>query len=542
MKVTLTAIAMVALGGATTLAYAQQDQQRMPGIQMQQGKPSQTQSTPAMQMPGDMQHPSPGNAPADTESQSMHGSEEEQKDQSQQNAGQMGDAESISHATMTLQEPENPGHRTGENLPAPELLNDVAKRAPLTLAQFEGWAEHGNPTLAQAQAFARRSEQQGQQAGLYPNPSIAYDGEHIRGGSYGAGEQGGYVQQTIVLGGKLGLRRNIYQQQALADKIGVDEQGYRVRNNVQQAFYRALASQAAVVLRQRLLHITLDAVETAHQLANVGQADAPDILQSEVEAEQAKVDFVRAQRQFIEDFRTVAAVANQPDLPVSPLQGDLEHAPELDPEQQVASIVASSPTVKRAQQEVAVAQARLKNAQREPVPDLQLRVGEWWSGEITGGTQRAAGPMSFATAGIDLPLWNRNQGNIEAAKADVERARQDVTRTQLYLKQEAEPLAQQYLASRFEVDRYRTQLIPRARRAYELYLMKYQQMAMAYPQVLVSQRTLFQLQIDYLHALSTVWTYGAALQNYTLSGGLEAPTSRGAMSTTINLPNGGGSE
>ncbi|MGI8770006.1 MAG: TolC family protein [Acidobacteriaceae bacterium] len=452
------------------------------------------------------------------------------------------DAQSVTHATMMLQEPENPGYHTGENLPAPELLNDVAKREPLGLQQFESWAERGNPTLAQAQAVVRRSEQQARQAALYPNPSIAYDGEHIRGGSYGGGEQGAYVQQTVVLGGKLGLRRNIYQQQAQVNKIGVDEQGYRVRDTVQQAFYRALTSQATVVLRQRLLHVTLDAVETVHQLANVGQADAPDILQAEVEAEQAKVDFVRAQRQLIQDFSMLAAVANRPELPVSPLQGDLEQPPQMDPEQQVATIVASSPTVKRAQQEVAVAEARLKDAGRETIPDLQLRVGEWWSGEQVNGANYAAGPMSFATAGINLPLWNRNQGNVEAAKADLERAKQDVARSQLYLKQQSEPLAQQYLAARFEADRYRTQLIPRARRAYELYLMKYRQMAMAYPQVLVSQRTLFQLQIDYLQALSTVWTCGVALQNYTLSGGLDAPMSSGTASTTINLPNGGGSE
>jgi cobalt-zinc-cadmium efflux system outer membrane protein len=515
-------------------------QQSMPGMDMggQQGaKPN------PMQLPGDMQSPLPRDPGAQKETQSERNSEQQQPMPGMDMKPAPGsDAQSTTHASGVLQEPENPSYHTGEELPAPELLNDVAKRAPLALAQFQSWAEHGNPTLAQARSFVRRSEQQGRQAGLYPNPSIAYDGEHIRGGSYGAGEQGAYVQQAIVLGGKLGLRRDIYRQQAGVDTIGVEAQTFRVRNNVEQAFDQALTSQATVVLRGRLLHVTLDALQTAHQLANVGQADAPDILQSEVEAEQAKVDFVRAQREYIQNFRTLAAVANQPELPVSPLTGDLEHPPQIDPEQQVATIVASSPEVKRAQAEVMVAQARLKDAHREPVPDLTLRVGEWWSGEITEGTQRAAGPMSFVTAGIDLPLWNRNQGNIEAAKADLERAREDVTRTQLYLKQESEPLAQQYLTAQFEADRYRTQLIPRARRAYELYLMKYQQMAMAYPQVLVSQRTLFQLQIDYLRALSTVWTYGAALQNYRLSGGLEAPMSTGATLTTINLPSSGGSE
>jgi cobalt-zinc-cadmium efflux system outer membrane protein len=386
------------------------------------------------------------------------------------------------HATMTLQEPENPGHRTGEDLPAPELLKEVAARPAMTLAEFVTLADANNPTLKQANALVSRSQAQARQAGLYPNPSIGYQGEQIRGGSYGGGEQGGFIQQNIVLGGKLGLRRNIYEQQKHADQIGTEEQTYRLHGDVSQAFYDAMTAQATVQLRQRLLGLALDAMETVHQLANVGQADAPDILQTEVEAEQAKVDYVAAQRRFLETFRILASIAGKEDLPVSPLQGDLEKAPDLNAEQMVDSVVADSPAVKRAQQEVAVAQARLKDAKREPVPDLQLRAGEQYNGERISQSG-AVGAQSFATAGINIPLWNRNQGNVEAARAEIERAEQDVLRERLSLRQQAAPLAQLYLSARFEADRYRTQLIPRASRAYELYLKKYQSMAQAYPQV-----------------------------------------------------------
>jgi outer membrane protein, heavy metal efflux system len=445
------------------------------------------------------------------------------------------------HATMTLQEPENPEHNTGSSLPAPELLNDVAARTPMRLADFETLADASNPTLKQANALVRRSQEQARQAGLYPNPSVGYQGEQIRGGSYGGGEQGGFVQQTVVLGGKLGLRRNIYNQQKRSDQFGVEEQTYRVHGDVQQAFYDALTAQATVQLRQQLLGVSLDAVETVHQLANVGQADAPDILQTEVEAEQAKVDYVTAQRQYLQAFLTLAALAGKADLPVSPLQGELEKTPELNAEQIADSIVADSPTVKRAQQEAAVAQARLKDAKRESVPDLQLRAGEQYNGErVSENPAKATGAQSFASAGINIPLWNRNQGNIGAAKAEIERAEQDVTRAQLSLRQQVAPLAQSYLSARFEADRYKTQLIPRAARAYELYLKKYQSMAQAYPQVLVSQRTLFQLQISYLMALHDVWRSAIALENYTLTGGLDNPTSGGSSTTSINLPNTGG--
>ncbi len=444
-------------------------------------------------------------------------------------------------ATMTLQEPENPGHQTGSHLPAPELLKDIMSRPAMGLNDFEMLADANNPTLKQADTLVRRSQEQARQAGLYPNPSAGYQGEEIRGGSFGGGEQGGFVQQSIVLGGKLGLRRNVFEQQKRSDQIGVEEQTYRVHGDIQQAFYDALTAQATVQLRRQLLGVALDAVETVHQLSNVGQADAPDILQTEVEAEQAKVDYVTAQRQYLQAFRILAALAGKADLSVSPLRGELEAAPDLNADQMVDSIVADSPTVKRAQQEASVAQARLKSARRESVPDLQLRAGEDYSFEHLENSQNAVGPQTFATAGVSIPLWNRNQGNVEAAKAEIERANEGVAREQLSLRQQASQLAQSYASAKFEADRYKTQLIPRATRAYELYLNKYQNMAQAYPQVLVSQRTLFQLRIGYLMALHEVWRSAIALQNYTLTGGLDAPMSSGSATTTINLPNASGS-
>lgn len=536
------AVAAVLLCASAGLAQ----NQSMPGMNMQKTAPQAQQTQPAkpdIHLPQDMRNlQNTNDAAARKESQSERNSERQQREEPMQKPGQQSDSQSATHSTLTLQEPENPGHITGEKLPAPDLLGEIEKRAPMTLQDFLTQAEHSNPTLAESRADVLSARAQARQAALYPNPSIGYSGDQIRGGSYGGGEQGAYIQQKIVLGGKLGLRRNIHNQQARSNEIGVEEQQYRVHNDVEQAFYRALISQAKVAMRQRIMRIALDAAETAHQLANVGQADAPDILQAEVEAGQAKIEYVTEQRNFIRDFQTLAALAGLQNLAASPLQGDIESPPALDAEHQIATVVAASPAVKRAQQVVVVAEARLKDARREPVPDLTLRAGEWYSGEEVSGAHVAAGPMSFASAAIDLPVWNRNQGNILAAKAALERAKEDVVRTQLSLKQQAEPLVQQYLAATFEADRYRTDLVPSARRAYELYLMKYQQMAGAYPQVLISQRTMFQLQIGYLTALREVWSSALSLQNYTLTGGLRQPMASGPSSTAINLPNGGGNE
>lgn len=85
--------------------------------------------------------------------------------------------------------------------------------AQMRIEEFQQFALSANPTLRQAAALVNRSSGLARQAGLYPNPSIGYQGDQIRGGSYGGGEQGAYVQQTFVLGGKLGLRRDVFEQQ-----------------------------------------------------------------------------------------------------------------------------------------------------------------------------------------------------------------------------------------------------------------------------------------------------------------------------------------
>jgi cobalt-zinc-cadmium efflux system outer membrane protein len=206
----------------------------------------------------------------------------------------------------------------------------------------------------------------------------------------------------------------------------------------------------------------------------------------------------------------------------------------------VNHILEESPEVKRARQEAIRAEAEIKSAKRESVPDLIIRGGVQNNFEpMNENAGIRTGLQSFASAGINLPIFNRNQGNVAAANAELERARAEVSRVQLSLRQNAQALLQEYLATEAEAARYKNEMIPRAARAYQLYLTKYQQMGAAYPQVLISQRTYFQLQVGYINALRSLWTNAIALQNYTLSSGLSAPVPSGSSSTTINLPSSG---
>jgi cobalt-zinc-cadmium efflux system outer membrane protein len=398
----------------------------------------------------------------------------------------------------------------------------AATRQPLSLNELLALARAHNPTLRAAQARIAESAGHAKQAGLFPNPVIGYEGDQIRGGTYGGGEQGAFLQQTIPLGGKLGLRRDVYRQQQHTDALSLTAQQQRIEADIKSSFYAALTLQQEIDTRKQLLAIAADAAETAHQLANVGQADAPDILQSEVEQQQAALDTLTAERRYIAAFHQLAAQAGQPDLTLTYLAGNLDNAPAQPPS--IDALIAESPEVQRADQAVRVAQTQLRSARREVVPDLTLRAGEQWNGELVRQNPNlAAGAQSFASASIDLPLWNRNQGNIAAAQAAVDAAQADAARVRLALCRDAAPLIEQYNIAAAQTARYKSDLLPRAQRAYELYRDRYRQMTAAYPQVLVSQRTLFELRLAYIHSLGELWQSAARLRHFALNGALNPP-------------------
>jgi cobalt-zinc-cadmium efflux system outer membrane protein len=299
-------------------------------------------------------------------------------------------------------------------------------------------------------------------------------------------------------------------------------QRLRILNDVRASFYHVLAAQRLVDVKQNLTKLAADAVRTSYQLGNVGQADRPDILQAEVEQQQASVSVRVAQQSLQASWRMLAAVVGRPDLAVARLEGDLEAIPDLNYEEWVATALRESPQVKLAQQAVERAEATLSQARKAPIPDVQV-TGILAQNYEPQDMRKTTGLQGGAQVGVELPIFNRNQGNIAAAKAQIEGTKQDLARVKLQLQRDLASIFQNYDSARAIVDQYSKEMLPRAEQAYRLYQANYQAMAGAYPQVLISQRTLFQLEAEYVQALETVWQGALAIRGFGLTDGLSGP-------------------
>lgn len=423
----------------------------------------------------------------------------------------------------------------------PQSSNEAPKPSQgITLEELQQMALANNPTLGQAKAGVTAAAGRTRQAGLWPNPTVGYTGEEIRGGSYGGGQHGVFIQQNVILGSKLGLDRKVKAEEGKQAEAESEEQRLRVENGVRIAFYQSLAAQQMAETRKTLSGLAKDAVETTQQLFNVGQADQPDLLQAQVEADEADLAVIAAEQDQLRAWRVLTAVVGKPAMAVAKLEGNLEDLPQIDADQMMETILRDSPAVKIAQLEVSHADLEFTRARREVIPDLSLRAGYLNNREDVGSTPpKAVGSEGFAEVGVNLRIFNRNQGNIEAAKADRERAQLEVQRVSLTLRRLAAPVLQSYSTSRSVVERYRVRTLPNAQKAYELYLHKYHEGAAAYPQVLIAQRTLFQLQTSYISSLENAWMNVAALQGLLLTDPLDLPAAPGELDRPvreINMP------
>lgn len=394
----------------------------------------------------------------------------------------------------------------------------------LTLQDFERIALEKNPTLAQAEANVRAARGRALQAGLYPNPSIGISADEVSPGPIiRGGEVGLFVQQEIVLGGKLGKSRRAVEQDVNRAEVQREAQRLRVLTGVRRLYYAALAAERSVSVQKQLSTLIGQAVTTSRQLQNVGQADQPDILEIEIDQERAELALAEAQSALEQIWKQLAATAGDVSPQLSPLAGDIEQVPQIDMEGALTTLLRESPEIKLAEIGTTRAEAVLDRARAEKIPNIDVRGGLRYNRELLEVGGRPVGKEGFFDVGVRIPIFDRNQGSVAAAEADLLSAGREADRVRLSLRTRFAAAYKEYLDSRAAAERYRSSMLPRAQRAYDLYMASFRQMAAAYPQALIARRTLLQLQDEYATALSRAWMKAVEIQGLLLSGELEVP-------------------
>jgi cobalt-zinc-cadmium efflux system outer membrane protein len=357
------------------------------------------------------------------------------------------------------------------------------------------------------------------QAGLCPNPTLGYAGELVGTRGTAGDFQGGFVQQTIVTAGKLRLSRAKYNQEAVEAELLTLAQQLRVLHSVRIGFYELLVAQRGLQIRADMLKNAEEHALTRREMLNIGLTNEAEVLLAQVEVDQAKVA-VQEQKNMLQSvWEKVTAMVGTPGMPLQALDDKLDPVgPSLSWEASLARLLEESPELQAARAHVVRDEIALRREKVEPIPNVQVKAG-------AGRDFESRSTVGLIEVGVKLPVWNRNQGTIWQAQADLARSQEEVHRLELSLRKRLAEKFQSYQSALVKVTLYRDSAVPKASKAYEVMLAQHKLKRAEWIQVVEYQRRMLQVQNDYTTALLELRRAEVLINGLLLEDGLSTPLS-----------------
>jgi cobalt-zinc-cadmium efflux system outer membrane protein len=405
---------------------------------------------------------------------------------------------------------------------APAFTEEIPAARPTegsNLARFESLALTHNPALLQAEERVRAAQGQAVQAGLYPNPVAGYRGDEL-GDNGTAGQQGAFVRQELVTAGKLRYAQSAACHAVTAEQHAAAAQQQRVLGDVRRLFYETLAAQRLQELNRELVRVSEEGLRATGELLRAKEVSRVDQLEAQIEADAARLRLKQADERRHAAWRQLSAMVGMPDLPPESLEGNLEDATaELEWTSTLERLLAESPELAQAQAHVERARCALAREQAGRYGNLDVEVSvahDNSTGDNIAGVQ----------LGMPLPVFDRNQGNIVRAAAELRAAQNEVERMALDLQQRLAAVYERYASSRYEVEQYRNSILPNARTSLGLVRTGYAQGELGYLALLTAQRTYFQANLTYLESLRQLRASQTEIESLLLRGGLSGGSAR----------------
>ncbi|MDX1962007.1 MAG: TolC family protein [Pirellulales bacterium] len=402
--------------------------------------------------------------------------------------------------------PDPPQETVPSPAPAPGAMN---------LADLENIALRNNPSLAESAARVNALRGKWEQVGLPPNPYAGYSSQQT--GSGNTVEQRGVVfGQELIMGHKLQLNRAVVGQEVQRAEQLFAAQRMRVITDVRITYFEVLIAQRRVMLAQQISEVASNMVTITQRRLDAKEVGKTDLLQGKIEYESARVLKQRAENQYVEAWRKLAAIVGVPTLAPQPLAGIVDaDIPRYEWESSLQRLLSTSPEISAAQAEIQRTRWAYQRAQAEKKSNLSFQgiVQDDRSIDAVNGAVQVTLP---------IPLWNRNQGGITQAGHEALVAERSLQKLELDLQQRLAVVFQRYDSARIQVERYAQEILPNAQENLGLVQKAYQAGEFDYLQFLLAQRTFSQTNLEYLNSIAELRTVALEIEGLLLSNSLQA--------------------
>jgi cobalt-zinc-cadmium efflux system outer membrane protein len=392
---------------------------------------------------------------------------------------------------------------------AAPLVSIAFAQPTLTLKEAVTRALAAHPLLAASEQRVAAFEGLRRQAGFRPNPAFSFQTENVRfDGSppfryWSSTDTYALVSQTFETAGKrerrveaagAGVRRAELERELLRRQIA---------GRVKQAYWAAaggLRIHELLMETSKNFALTVDYHEARVREGAMAEADLLRVqLESERIALAATGALLEAERARIALFREMGESTIPAAVRFEPIE--LDQAAAVQPDVKAALERRVEVRLARAALEQAEANYRLQLASSRP--------------DVTGlaGYKRTEG-LDTLVAGfsLNLPLRNRNQGNIAAAAAEVSAARAELAAAQALVRAEVEAAARDYAIRRRQLAESLRPMRDQAAESARIAQAAYREGGWDLLRLLDAERLRLETELVYYRALAELRQSAAALE------------------------------
>lgn len=369
----------------------------------------------------------------------------------------------------------------------------------LTLHEALARAVQRSPELKTYSHDLRAADALVLQAGLKPNPEVAVAVENPTGS--GRFKNGDELEQTLQLSRllELGGKRPARIAEAKAERVLIewDYEAKRVDvlKDTTLAFVAVLAAQRSQELTKETVSLLEKAVSAADERVKAARAASVDSVRASVALRSATIEADHAEHDLNIARTNLAAMWGAKAADFDEVRGDLDEQlaePELAALQ---SKLRRNPELARFQSVREAREAVLRTQRTAAVPNLTLYAGP----RVTGVWHDVTGVVGFS---MPLPWGNKNQGNIAAAQAQLDKTADEKRAVESRAFAALNAAYQELIRAAHEATLLKTKLIPEAQQAVDQLTTSYEAGRGTQLEVLDARRTLIAARQQHLNALT----------------------------------------
>lgn len=390
---------------------------------------------------------------------------------------------------------------TANTAPVPNetpIAASMPTTMPLTLDDAITRTLQQHPQLASFAREVEAREFEARQAGLYPNPELALEMENFAGsGDYSGTDS---AETTVLLSQRLELGNQRTRRQELGRRhTQLAEQEYQLARADMVAttttrYIALLAAEHRLALAEEQAALAGQVLAAVNERIAAGKSAQIESLRFQTLAAEAQLRRLQARQELTAARQQLTSLWGEArdDLTVASDRLELLHP--LPDWAELTAGLDRSPALGWQQARASWAAQDLAMEQAKRIPDLTLSLGVR-SYEATDDNALVAG------IAITLPLFDRNQGAIGAARVRQAQARDQARAARLHLQTELSQAWVALQATRGEAVMLRDQLLPAVQQSFDAISYGYRAGKFGFLEVLDAEQTLFTTKSRYIDSL-----------------------------------------